>query len=90
MFDDSFSALDYATDARLRAALAEQAGGKTVIVVAQRISTVLSADKIVVLEDGAMVGCGTHTDLLENCETYREIAESQLSEAELAKGDERR
>ena len=89
LFDDSFSALDYATDAKLRHALAENAAGKTVIVVAQRISTVLNADKIIVLEEGRMVGCGTHAQLLESCSTYREIAESQLSEEELKGGDAR-
>lgn len=89
LFDDSFSALDYATDAKLRRALAKNAAGKTVIVVAQRISTVLNADKIVVLEEGKMVGCGTHSHLMETCPTYREIAESQLSEEELKGGDER-
>lgn len=89
LFDDSFSALDYATDAKLRRALAKNAAGKTVIVVAQRISTVLNADKIVVLEEGKMVGCGTHSHLMEACPTYREIAESQLSEEELKGGDER-
>lgn len=89
LFDDSFSALDYATDSRLRAALAEHAGGKTLIVVAQRISTVLHADQIIVLEDGAIVGCGTHDELLNTCEAYREIAESQLSEEELRGGDAR-
>ena len=88
LFDDSFSALDYATDARLRAALAQEAGGKTVIVVAQRISTVLNADKIVVLDEGEIVGYGTHKELLETCNTYQEIASSQLSEEEL-KGGER-
>ena len=89
LFDDSFSALDYATDAKLRRALAKNAAGKTVIVVAQRISTVLNADKIVVLEEGKMVGCGTHSHLMKTCPTYREIAESQLSEEELKGGDER-
>ena len=89
LFDDSFSALDYATDAKLRRALAQNAAGKTVIVVAQRISTVLNADKIVVLEEGKMVGCGTHSELMKTCSTYREIAESQLSEEELKGGDER-
>lgn len=89
LFDDSFSALDYATDAKLRRALAKNAAGKTVIVVAQRISTVLNADKIVVLEEGKMVGCGTHSHLMKACPTYREIAESQLSEEELKGGDER-
>lgn len=86
LFDDSFSALDYATDARLRYALAKEAAGKTIIVVAQRISTVLTADKIVVLEDGEMVGCGTHNQLMNSCNTYREIAESQLSDEELKGG----
>lgn len=86
LFDDSFSALDYATDARLRTALAKEAAGKTIIVVAQRISTVLTADKIVVLEDGEMVGCGTHNQLMSSCNTYREIAESQLSDEELKGG----
>lgn len=86
LFDDSFSALDYKTDAKLRTALAEEAGGKTVIVVAQRISTVLNADQILVLDGGGLVGCGTHSQLLETCRTYREIAESQLSEQELKGG----
>ena len=84
LFDDSFSALDYATDARVRAALADYAEGATQIIVAQRISTVLSADCIVVLEEGRMVGRGTHAQLMETCPEYREIALSQLSEAELA------
>ena len=86
LFDDSFSALDYATDARLRHALATQAAGKTVIVVAQRIATVLNADQILVLEDGELVGVGTHKELLSSCSTYREIAQSQLSEEELEGG----
>ncbi len=86
LFDDSFSALDYATDARLRAALATEAAGRTVIVVAQRISTVLTADQILVLDEGKLVGCGTHSQLMETCRTYREIAESQLSEEELKGG----
>lgn len=86
LFDDSFSALDYATDARLRHALATEAVGKTVLVVAQRIATVLNADKILVLEDGELVGSGTHKELLSTCPTYREIAQSQLSEEELKGG----
>ena len=86
LFDDSFSALDYATDSRLRHALAEHAGGKTLIIVAQRISTILNADKIVVLEEGKIAGCGTHEELLATCDTYREIAESQLSAEELKGG----
>ena len=83
LFDDSFSALDYKTDAALRHALAEQLGGKTQIIVAQRISTVLHADQIVVLDEGRVVGCGTHVELMDACEPYREIALSQLSEEEL-------
>lgn len=86
LFDDSFSALDYATDARLRHALTTEAEGKTVIVVAQRIATVLTADKILVLEDGELVGSGTHSELLSTCSTYQEIAQSQLSEEELKGG----
>ena len=84
LFDDSFSALDYKTDAALRKALAERLPGKTQIIVAQRIATVMRADKIVVLDDGAVVGQGTHADLLRTCEQYREIAHSQLSPEELA------
>ena len=87
LFDDSFSALDYKTDAALRHALAEQLGGKTQIIVAQRISTVLHADQIVVLDEGRVVGCGTHAELMDVCEPYREIALSQLSEEELEEGD---
>ena len=87
LFDDSFSALDYKTDAALRHALAEQLGGKTQIIVAQRISTVLHADQIVVLDEGRVVGCGTHAELMDACEPYREIALSQLSEEELEGGD---
>jgi len=79
ILDDSFSALDYATDARLRAALTEESSDTTVVLVAQRVSTILAADKIVVLEDGVIVGTGTHPELLESCETYREIVDSQLS-----------
>ena len=86
LFDDSFSALDYATDARLRHALTTEAVGKTVLVVAQRIATVLNADKILVLEDGELVGSGTHKELLSTCPTYREIAQSQLSEEDLKGG----
>jgi ATP-binding cassette subfamily B multidrug efflux pump len=77
LFDDSFSALDYATDARLRAALAERTQGRTVIIVAQRISTIRAAGSIIVLDQGAIVGLGTHETLLETCPAYREIAASQ-------------
>ena len=84
LFDDSFSALDYATDAQVRAGLAAFAAGSTVIIVAQRISTVLTADRIVVLDEGRVVGTGTHAELMEVCPAYREIALSQLSEEELS------
>ena len=87
LFDDCFSALDYKTDAALRQELHTRLGGKTVVIVAQRISTVLHADRIVVLDDGRIVGQGTHEELMETCEEYREIAMSQLSEAELNGGD---
>jgi ATP-binding cassette, subfamily B, multidrug efflux pump len=78
VFDDSFSALDLTTDARLRQALWRELPEVTKIVVAQRVSTILDADRIVVLDDGRMVGLGAHDELLESCETYREIVESQL------------
>ena len=83
LFDDSFSALDYQTDAALRQALARQTHDATVLIVAQRLSTILHADQILVLDGGRIVGCGTHAALLRSCETYREIALSQLSAAEL-------
>ena len=83
IFDDSFSALDFKTDSKLREALAEKTENKTVIIVAQRISTILNADKIIVLEEGKIVGGGTHEELLQNNETYKQIALSQLSEEEL-------
>ncbi len=83
LFDDSFSALDYKTDVALRKALNEKISDAAVIIVAQRISTILHADQILVLDDGRIVGKGTHEELLETCETYQEIARSQLSEAEL-------
>lgn len=84
IFDDSFSALDYKTDANLRAALKEETKEATVLIVAQRVSTVMDADQILVLEKGRIVGKGTHADLLENNSVYREIVESQLSEEEIA------
>ncbi len=83
LFDDSFSALDYKTDAALRRALSERLPGKTQLIVAQRIATVMRADKIVVLDDGQVVGQGTHDQLLHSCQQYREIAYSQLSPEEL-------
>ena len=85
IFDDSFSALDFKTDAALREALAKRTKNKTNIIVAQRISTILNADKIIVLDDGKIVGQGTHEELMKDNETYREIALSQLSENELNK-----
>ena len=85
VFDDSFSALDFKTDAALREALAKRTKNKTNIIVAQRISTILNADKIIVLDDGKIVGQGTHEELMKDIETYREIALSQLSENELNK-----
>ena len=83
VFDDSFSALDFKTDSKLREALTQKTKNKTVIIVAQRISTIMNAEKIVVLEEGKVVGMGTHEELLKNNETYRQIALSQLSEKEL-------
>ena len=83
VFDDSFSALDFKTDSKLREALTQKTKNKTVIIVAQRISTIMNAEKIVVLEEGKVVGIGTHEELLKNNETYRQIALSQLSEKEL-------
>ena len=84
IFDDSFSALDFKTDSRLRSALKENTKDATTIIVAQRISTILHADRIIVLDDGHMAGMGTHAELIKNCEVYRQIAMSQLSEEELA------
>lgn len=86
LFDDSFSALDLATDARLRAALKPVTTDATVVVVAQRVSTIRDADQILVLEDGRVVGRGTHAELLEGCPTYQEIVSSQLSASEAAEG----
>jgi len=83
IFDDSFSALDFKTDANLRKALAEEIKDKTVLIVAQRISTILGADKIIVLDEGEIVGTGTHEKLMKSCKVYQEIAFSQLSEDEL-------
>lgn len=85
VFDDSFSALDFKTDSKLREALASKTKNKTVIIVAQRISTILNAEKIVVLEEGKVVGIGTHEELMKDNETYQQIALSQLSEEELDK-----
>jgi len=84
VFDDSFSALDLKTDAKLRAALKKETGDSTVIIVAQRVSTVMDADRIIVLEQGEIAGMGTHKELLNNCEIYREIVSSQLSEEEIS------
>ena len=84
VFDDSFSALDYKTDAKLREGLNEKLKDTTKIIVAQRISTIRHADKIIVLDRGEAVGMGTHDELMKNCDVYKEIALSQLSAAELA------
>ena len=84
IFDDSFSALDFKTDVKLRKALADNIHDCTIIIVAQRISTILNADKIVVLDEGRIAGIGTHSELMENCEVYRQIAHSQLSQKDLA------
>ena len=84
IFDDSFSALDYKTDVTLRRELKKQTADTTTLIVAQRISTILHADLIIVLDDGKIAGKGTHKELMENCEVYRQIAKSQLSEKELA------
>ena len=84
IFDDTFSALDFKTDATLRKALKEKTGDSTVLLVTQRVATVMSADQIIVLDDGQIVGKGTHQDLMETCQTYQEIATSQLSKEELA------
>ncbi|TMR36113.1 ABC transporter ATP-binding protein [Nonomuraea zeae] len=84
LFDDSFSALDYATDARLRAALAEQITDATIVIVAQRVNTIRDADRILVLDEGRVVGSGNHAELMDTCPTYREIVLSQLTEQEAA------
>ena len=88
IFDDSFSALDFKTDVTLRKALRQKTKESTVLIVAQRISTIMNAEQIIVLDDGRIAGTGTHRELLENCEVYRQIAASQLSEAELHAGKE--
>ncbi len=85
IFDDSFSALDFKTDAKLRLALAKETKHKTVLIVGQRINTIMNADKIIVLDEGKIVGQGTHRELMKNCEVYQEIAASQLSEDDLQK-----
>jgi ATP-binding cassette subfamily B protein len=84
VFDDSFSALDYKTDVTLRRKLKESTADATVVIVAQRISTILHAQQIIVLDDGKIVGMGTHKELLASCDVYRQIAASQLSKEELA------
>ncbi|GAA3640873.1 ABC transporter ATP-binding protein [Asaccharospora irregularis] len=84
IFDDSFSALDFKTDAKLRKALKSETSGSTVLIVAQRISTILNAEQIIVLDEGEIVGVGSHENLLKNCEVYKQIALSQLSKEELA------
>ena len=84
LFDDSFSALDYATDARLRAALAREMADATLVIVAQRVATIRHADQIVVLDAGQVVAAGTHAELMQSSETYREIVLSQLTEQEAA------
>jgi ATP-binding cassette subfamily B multidrug efflux pump len=87
VFDDSFSALDFKTDAKLRKELKEQTAGVTTLIVAQRVSTILQADQILVLDEGEVVGHGTHAELMKTCPVYQQIARSQLSEADLAKAD---
>ena len=84
IFDDSFSALDYKTDTALRKALKEKTGDSTVLIVTQRVGTIKNADQIIVLDEGRVVGKGKHHELMQNCETYQEIAFSQLSKEELA------
>jgi ATP-binding cassette subfamily B protein len=84
VFDDSFSALDYKTDARLRTALKKEISNSTVLIVAQRVSTVMDADQIIVLDEGRVAGIGNHRDLMNTSEVYREIVASQLSAQEIA------
>ena len=83
IYDDSFSALDFKTDAALRSALKEEIDREMVLIVAQRVSTIMDADQIIVLNEGKIAGCGTHKELLKSCKVYYEIAASQLSEEEL-------
>ena len=83
IFDDTFSALDYKTDSVLRKELKKYTKDATILIVAQRIGTIMNADKIIVLDDGKTVGIGTHKELLKNCEVYKQIALSQLSKEEL-------
>ena len=84
IFDDSFSALDFKTDAKLRAALKKETSKSTVIIIAQRVATVMDADRIIVIDDGIIAGMGTHKELLTSCKIYHEIVSSQLSEEELS------
>jgi len=84
IFDDSFSALDYRTDVSLRQALYDETNEATKLIIAQRVSTIMQADQIIVLDEGRVVGIGTHRELLETCQVYQEIVRSQLSEAEIA------
>jgi ATP-binding cassette subfamily B protein len=84
LFDDSFSALDFKTDAKLRAALRQKTGDATVLIVGQRVATVMDADRIIVLDEGKIAGMGTHRELYESCQVYKEIVASQLSEEEIA------
>ena len=86
VFDDSFSALDFKTDSKLREELAKRTKGKTIIIVAQRINTIMNADQIIVMDEGKIVGIGKHEELLKNCKEYQEIAYSQLSQEELEGG----
>ena len=88
IFDDSFSALDYKTDVKLRSELQKETNGSTTLIVAQRISTILHADQIIVLDEGNIVGKGTHEELLKTCPVYQQIAKSQLSEDDLKKARE--
>ena len=84
VFDDSFSALDFKTDSALRQALSKETGNATVVIVAQRVSTIMNADRIIVMDEGKVMGIGTHRELLNTCGTYQEIVRSQLSEEEMS------